>query len=192
MRWIDKDSRMNYFGLESGAGLTRHDLVTSLTGENASVSLSGLTALSGKDQTFHHLTVHHLAPHGQSNQTFKSILSDEAVSEYDSLVHADHAAFQTVSHQLNKNLLLSENARAYSRPQLKIDTDDVQCQHGATMGQLDPDEVHYLQSRGIDEKTARRMIILGFADDVLKNIPVKAVADRAKTMMYKQLEQVLS
>ena len=188
---IGRDSALKYFVLDGGADLSRHEINVKLKGENASVSLSSLMALTGDEQSFHHVFVEHEAPHTESQQNYKSILTGNAVSEYNSLVHARHEAIKTVSSQLNKNLLLSETARAYSRPQLKIDTDDVQCSHGATMGQLDLDELYYLRSRGIQEKDARAMIIYGFADDLLMNLPVEAIKNKTQEMIYSQLERMV-
>lgn len=153
-----------------GGALTRDEVNVDFEAENASCALSGLAALSGNSQVFHHATVRHRAGHCTSRQVYKNILAGRAQAEFNSLVHVLRDAPQSNSEQLDKNLLLSDSARAYSRPQLRIDNDDVQCNHGATTGQLAKDELFYLQSRGLDKNLARQVLIFSFAQEVLDKI----------------------
>lgn len=171
-----RDSVFRFFTLETRARQSRLEMAVSMEGENASADLFGLALLSGVSRAFHHVKVDHRVPRTQSQQIFKSVLSGEARYEYDSLVTIHPEAPHGSSEQLNKNLLLSDSARAYARPQLAIHTDEVQCHHGATVGQMSVEELLYLRTRGLDEATASALILRGFVNDLLKEIPVSAAA----------------
>ncbi len=163
---------------------TRHDTQVDFYGENATAVIRGVGLLSGKQEYFNHLTINHHVGDCNCKQLFKTILTDKAVSEFSGLVCVNKGAHGTDSSQLNKTLLLSDNARVLSRPQLRIDADDVECAHGATVGQLDPDEVFYIRSRGLTEQQAHSILTFGFVQDVLDNIdnePIKlALESRLK------------
>ena len=146
---------------------TRHDTQVDFHGENASAVVRGIGLLRDKQEYYNHLTINHYVGHCNCEQLFKTILMDKSVSEFSGLVCVSKGAHGTDSSQLNKTLLLSDSARALSRPQLRIDADDVECAHGATVGQLDPDEVFYMRSRGITEQQASVILTAGFVQDVL-------------------------
>ncbi len=185
-----RDSVFRAFCFETRPHLSRIDLSVSLEGANASTDLFGLALLGGPSRAFHHLNVDHRVPHTQSQQVFKSILAGSARFEYDSLVSIRPEAPHSSSEQLNKNLVLSDDARAYARPQLAIHTDEVQCHHGATVGQMNLEELLYLRTRGIDPVSASALVLRGFVDDLLKEIPVGAAVQELQKRAHERLQEI--
>jgi len=167
---------------------TRHDTQVDFYGKNATAVIRGVGLLSGKQEYFNHLTINHHVGDCNCKQLFKTILTDKAVSEFSGLVCVNKGAHGTDSSQLNKTLLLSDNARVLSRPQLRIDADDVECAHGATVGQLDPDEVFYIRSRGLTEQQAHSILTFGFVQDVLDTIDNESI----KLALESRLKQEIS
>ena len=119
-------------------------------------------------------------------QHFKSILTQDAVSEFSGLVYVAKGSHGVDSQQLNQNLLFSDSARVLSRPQLKIDADDVQCAHGSTIGQLNPEEIHYIKSRGLTEQEAKSLLTFGFAEEIINEISDDTVK-KELTSVVKQI-----
>lgn len=185
-----RDSVFRAFCFETRPQLSRIDLSVSLEGANASTDLFGLALLGGPSRAFHHLNVDHRVPHTHSQQVFKSVLTGSSRFEYDSLVAIHPEAPHSVSEQLNKNLVLSDEARAYARPQLAIHTDEVQCHHGATVGQMSPEELFYLRTRGIEPALASALLLRGFVDDLLKEIPVGAAAQTLQKHAHERLQEI--
>lgn len=167
---LGEASRWNYESTLWGGAVTRNETQVRFTKPKASVSLKALAILQDASQSFNHVQVHHAVPECQSRQLYKNILSGKSVSEFSGLVHVYRGADKSDSDQLNRNLVLSEDAKAYSRPQLKIDADDVKCTHGATVGQLQQNELFYLKSRGIPEAQARALLTFGFAEEVIESL----------------------
>lgn len=163
-------SSLEWVAFTQGGQAVRNEAEVRLQGENASCSLWGLAMLNGQSQVFHHAFVYHEKPNCISRQMFKNILDGKSVSEFDSLVKVFRGADGSDSGQLDRNLLLSSDARVYSRPQLEIDADDVKANHGAATGKLEKDELFYLRSRGLSKETARFLITYGFAEEVLQEI----------------------
>jgi Fe-S cluster assembly protein SufD len=151
--------------------VTKADLGSHLEGPGANVELVGFLCGEGK-QHFDHHTVHdHRAPHTYSDLDFKVVLKDKARSAYTGLIRIEPDAPQSEAYQENRNLLLTEGAKAESIPELEILTDDVKCTHGATMGNLDPEHLFYLMSRGLSRGEALRLIVGGFIEPTLSRIP---------------------
>jgi Fe-S cluster assembly protein SufD len=153
--------------------LVRTDLDVLLAGRHSRAELTGLSVLSGESRIHHRVTVRHEAPECASDQLFKAILAGSSRYEYTGRVEVGRGAVKTESKQLNRNLVLSDNATAYVRPQLRILNDDVKCSHGSSTGQLEPDEVFYLESRGLDEASSRTLLAFGFAEEMIGRVPVE-------------------
>ncbi len=134
-------------------------------------SIHGLSLLGESANVVHHVTADHTVGHCVSRQFYKSVLAGNARSAFESLVHVAKGADKTDSKQLNKNLLLSREAVATSRPELKIFNDDVACAHGSATGELRNEELFYLRSRGISENEARLVLTEGFAAEALEDVP---------------------
>lgn len=169
--------------------ICRHSVEASIEGENAHCTLNGLNILKGDSEAYHHTVIHHKSPHTTSNQLYKGILDDKTKTEFDGVIVVDKDAQKIESEQLNKNLLLSDDAKVYTRPQLQINADDVKCAHGATVGQLEEEELFYLASRGIDAELAQCLLTYGFAEDVLAKISSRAIKNHLETLMLRQLDQ---
>jgi Fe-S cluster assembly protein SufD len=152
-----------------GAQLARADLDVRLA-SGAECHLDGLY-LAGKRQHVDHQTrIDHAEPHATSSQLYKGILDGAARAVFSGTVHVREDAQKTDAKQMNRNLLLSSRAEVDAKPQLEIYADDVKCAHGATVGQLDPKELFYLRSRGLDEHDARQLLIHAFANDLVDRI----------------------
>lgn len=183
----NEDSQVNHHGLSLGGKLARCDLSIRLREPNARCVLNGLYAPSEGQHMDHHTTVSHEVPHCQSNQDYKGMLSGQARAVFNGKVLVKKGAQKTVAHQQNKNLLLSAQAEIDTKPQLEIFADDVQCTHGATVGQLDEEALFYLATRGIERAEASQYLIQAFAAENLRMVPHAAVADWMGQLLKQQL-----
>ncbi len=164
---VHGEATCNQTSIVNQPNLVRQDTEASIHHEKASLNLRGVALLNHTNQYFNHITVNHIAGNATSSQLFKTILTDKAVSEFSGLVFVPKGSHETDSTQLNQNLLLSDNARVLSRPQLRIDADDVVCAHGSTVGQLNPEEIHYIRSRGLTKDEAKSLLLFGFVEEVI-------------------------
>ncbi|MDZ7991426.1 MAG: Fe-S cluster assembly protein SufD [Nostoc sp. EfeVER01] len=172
-----RDSRYTSHAITLGAKLSRHNLEILQTGEQTQTTLNGLTIISGKQLSDTHSAIALNYPHGTSDQLHKCIVGDRAHAVFNGKVFVPKPAQLTNASQLNRNLLLSSKARVDTKPQLEITADNVKCAHGATVSQLEDDEIFYLQSRGIDENDARKLLINAFAAEVINKIPVPSLRE---------------
>lgn len=124
-----------------------------------------------------HTGINHLSAHTSSSQLYKSVLGGNSHGVFDGKIKISKGAQQVSAFQLNRNLLMADSARASTKPQMEIDADDVKCSHGATVGQLERDEIFYLQSRGISFDQAQRILAEGFAAEVLSRHPKELLGD---------------
>ena len=124
--------------------------------------------------------VHHLNPNSTSAQIFGNLLTDSSRGVFQGNISVDAIAQQTDANQLCKNILLSDDAAAYTKPELQIHADDVKCSHGATTGELDPKSIFYIRSRGISEHDAKKILLEAFIDNLLKEILVVPVRQHFK------------
>ncbi|WP_272916180.1 Fe-S cluster assembly protein SufD [Aristophania vespae] len=164
---IDEGGNYESFTQQQGAKLARHEVKAKLLGEHAIAHVNGVQL--GEGQTHHDLTslIIHEAPHCQSRQTVKTVLSDKATGVFQGKIFVDQKAQKTDGYQMNQALLLSETAQMNSKPELEIYADDVRCSHGATVGALDEEQLFYLQSRGIPKDQARSILIQAFLHESL-------------------------
>lgn len=172
-----RDSRYTCHAITLGAKLSRHNLEILQTGEQTQTTLNGLTIISGKQLSDTHSAIALNYPHGISDQLHKCIVGDRAHAVFNGKVLVPKRAQLTNASQLNRNLLLSSKARIDTKPQLEITADNVKCAHGATVSQLEDDEIFYLQSRGIDENDARKLLINAFAAEIINQIPVPSLRE---------------
>jgi Fe-S cluster assembly protein SufD len=173
-----RDSRYTCNAISLGGKLSRHNLEVYHTGEQTETTLNGLTIVANDQVADTHSTIAYTHPHGSSNQIHKCIVDDRAHAVFNGKVFVPKAAQLTDAKQLSSNLLLSPKARIDTKPQLEITADNVKCTHGATVSQLDSDEVFYLQSRGIDEDNARKLLTYAFAYEVIRAIPVASLREK--------------
>jgi Fe-S cluster assembly protein SufD len=167
------DSRLQLFDSTVGGKLTRNDLHARVSGPNAETELYGLSLLRGRDHADSHTTVNHTVPNTASRQLYKNILDEHACGVFNGRIVVQPGAFGTDAFQMNRNLL-SDKAKVDTKPQLEIGNDDVRCSHGATIGRLDAAQIFYLESRGLDPKTAEELLARGFAGEVIDLAPETA------------------
>ncbi|MFN6476334.1 Fe-S cluster assembly protein SufD [Nostoc sp. DedQUE07] len=172
-----RDSRYTCHAITLGAKLSRHNLEILQTGEQTQTTLNGLTIIYGKQLSDTHSAIALNYPHGTSDQLHKCIVGDRAHAVFNGKVFVPKPAQLTNASQLNRNLLLSSKARVDTKPQLEITADNVKCAHGATVSQLEDDEIFYLQSRGINENDARKLLINAFAAEIINKIPVPSLRE---------------
>jgi Fe-S cluster assembly protein SufD len=168
---LQANAKLSLATVTLGGDVNRHTVNTLIKGEHAEAVLYGLDVLQGSTEIYHHTVTEHWVPNAKSDHIYKSILDDRTRSEFNSMVFVAKGADGTDSHQLNRNLLLSEDAHVWTRPQLQINADDVKCAHGATVGQLEKDQLFYLASRGLDPALAESLLTYGFAEDIIQKIP---------------------
>jgi Fe-S cluster assembly protein SufD len=162
-----RDSLLRFHPMVLGAALARHDITTVLDGPGAELILNGLYLLGGRQHADHHTVIDHAQPDCQSHEYFNGVLDGAAHGVFSGRIIVRPGAQRTDSKQTNHNLVLSEEARADSQPQLEIYADDVKCTHGATLGPLDAKELFYLQSRGLAPAEARALLTYGFGAEIL-------------------------
>jgi len=170
-----RDARITTVYVALGSDLTRADIQCSLRSPGAHADMLGLYIAENTQHLDHETLQDHIAPHASSNLLFKGALMDEGRSVFRGLIRVHPKAQRTDAYQTNRNLILSEGARADSLPNLEIAADDVRCSHAATVGQLDKEEVFYLQSRGIPYIEAMRLVIFGFFGEVLDQLELEGV-----------------
>jgi Fe-S cluster assembly protein SufD len=166
---IGKEARFTQFNTALNADAFRHRMDVTLEGEGADASINGLSILSGNTRNHMHVRMEHTVPNCTSSQVFKAAVGGKAQNEFDGTIFVRKPAQKTDAQQLSRNLLLSRKAKAYARPWLQIDADDVKCSHGATVGQLNETELFYLMSRGMGREQAKAMLTQGFCDSMLNH-----------------------
>lgn len=182
---LKRDSQFNAVHVTNGSETVRCDYKAALKGENSEANLSGLCMLKGKRESHTNILIDHQAPHCRSNQLFKSVLDDVSRSSFEGKIYVHQAAQKTDAFQLNNNLLLSETANAFSKPNLEIFADDVKASHGATIGQLDKEQLFYLKTRGYSQKQAERLLVKGFYLEIIDLIEDETAKDSVLQTMTK-------
>ncbi len=173
-------------------GLIRNNTFVKLDGEGASNTLNGLFLADGTQHMATFTNVHHAKPHCTSNQLIKGIINDAATGAFNGKIYVDKYAQKTQAYQRNNNILLSDQAKMNTKPQLEIYNDDVKCSHGATVGQLDIDALFYIRSRGIGYDEAKHLLMYAFANEVISTIKLEVLRERIIEMVDKRLRGELS
>jgi Fe-S cluster assembly protein SufD len=170
-----RDSRYACYGINFGATLARHNLEVHQLGAQADTQLYGLGLVDGDRTSDTHSLIAFSQPHGTANQLHKYIADEKGHGVFNGRIYVPKLAQETNAAQLSRNLLLSSKARIDTKPELEIIADSVKCAHGATVSQLEDDEIFYLQSRGIDANSARKLLKFAFAVEVINQIPVASL-----------------
>ena len=173
-------------------GMVRNSTYHYLGGEGAECRSYGLFLGDKMQHIDNYVNVDHAVPNCTSNQLFKGVLDDVATAAFNGRILVEPGAQGTLAYQKNNAILLTDDAKMDSKPQLEIYADDVRCSHGAAVGQLDDDALFYLRSRGIDAREARLMLMFGFAHEVIENIPVEALRQRMDNLVMQRLKGELS
>ncbi|MGD0664410.1 MAG: Fe-S cluster assembly protein SufD [Rhabdochlamydiaceae bacterium] len=174
---LKSGSNLKHLSLTTTGSLTRNRLRVSLLGEQAEALLQGLWSLLESHQCHTHVHVEHAAPSCRSLQKFKGVLKEQSQSSFEGKIYVHPIAQKTEAYQLNHNLLLSDAAIANAKPNLEIFADDVKASHGATMSEVDDEQLFYLQSRGISKESARSLLIRGFIQEIIDQIPYASIRD---------------
>ncbi|MGB3571624.1 MAG: Fe-S cluster assembly protein SufD [Phormidesmis sp.] len=169
------NSRYQCTAIDLGAQLSRHHLEVYQSGPQTDTHLYGLSALQNRQLADTHSLLTVTYPHSSATQVQKNIVDDRAHAVFNGRVFVAQAAQMTDAAQLNRNLMLSSKARIDTKPELDIVADNVKCAHGATVSQLRADEVFYLQSRGISAEQAQRLLLYGFAMEIVEKISVPSL-----------------
>ncbi len=168
-------------------GLGRHDLKVTIDGSGCQTNLSGLYVTSGSQHVDNFVNIDHTKPYSTSRLYYKGILSGKSRAVFGGTVYVRKGAIKTDALQSDKNLLLSPDAEIDSKPALFIWADDVKCGHGATAGNVDANTLFYMRSRGVDLETASRLIIFGFATEIIDTVRVPALKDYLERTVLESL-----
>ncbi|MEO6896234.1 MAG: Fe-S cluster assembly protein SufD, partial [Caldimonas sp.] len=183
---LSEASRYHSVNVALGARISRVEIEVRQAAAGAECSLDGLALLGERQLADTHTFVDHAEPHGVSRQLHKAIVDGAAHAVFSGKVMVRPGAQQTDSAQSSRNLLLSAKARVDTLPQLEIFADDVKCTHGATVGQLDSEEVFYLRSRGLSEGVARNLLTYAFGAEVIDRIPVASLRRRLEQLVLER------
>lgn len=174
-----------------GGAIARHDIDVKFTAEGGEAWVDGLYMLNGSQHSDTHSSIDHTVPNCISHQTYKGVLNDTSRGVFNGKVFVRENAHGTDAQQSNKNLLLSNDARVDTKPQLEIFNDDVKCSHGATVGQLEDEELFYLLTRGIPETLAKNLLTYGFAEEIINKIEIEAIKSELDAAVLNRLNTKL-
>jgi Fe-S cluster assembly protein SufD len=183
---LAKDAHYSSHAVALGARISRLNLEVLQQGEGVDVQLDGLALISGRQLADTHSLMDHARPHGRCRQLHKCIVGGAAHAVFNGKIMVRPGSQLTDSSQQSRNLLLSDKAHVDTKPQLEIFADDVKCAHGAAVGQLDPEQVFYLRSRGLPEARARNLLTYAFAAELLDRIPVPSLVERLEATVAAQ------
>ena len=170
-----------------GAALARHDVTTTFDAEGCEATLDGLFVAGGRQHVDHHTRIDHAQPHGTSREHYRGILDGSARGVFNGKVIVHPRAQRSDALLSSHNLLLSKSAEIDTKPELTIDADDVKCAHGATVGQLDDDQLFYLRARGLDAPFARALLTYAFAHDVIERVRVASLRSAIERALFARL-----
>ncbi|MCU0239501.1 MAG: Fe-S cluster assembly protein SufD [Pyrinomonadaceae bacterium] len=185
---VGRGSLYNSTNINLGGQISRHDVHLKFMAEGGEVFVDGMYMLAENQHHDTHSTIDHALPNCVSHQTYKGVLNDKSRGVFNGKVFVRENASGTDAQQSNKNLLLSNDARVDTKPQLEIFNDDVKCSHGATVGQLEDEELFYLLSRGISENLAKNLLTYGFAEEIINKIEIEAIKNELDAMVLNRLD----
>lgn len=172
---VNRHSNYESYTINIGAGLSRNEPRVTQLAEEVEFTLDGLVLIDGNQVSDTHSVMDHKFAFAESHQLHKCVIKDKAHSVFNGKIYVRPDAQKIDSFQENRNLLLSREGLVNTKPQLEIFADDVKCTHGATVGQMETEEVFYLKSRGLTEEKARELLVYAFALETIENIPIDSV-----------------
>lgn len=181
------NSVFNTLNLNFGGKVVRNNLNILLDGEHCEANLDGLYMPVDGGLVDNHTTVDHRLPNSVSNELYKGIMDENSTGVFNGKVFVRQDAQKTNAFQSNKNILLSDTATINTKPQLEIWADDVKCSHGCTTGQLDAEQLFYLRARGIDEPSARKLLLKAFAEEIVEKIKLDEVKEIGEALLDERL-----
>ena len=184
----ERDSDVSTLTFTFGSGTVRNNTVMVPAGEGGQSTLGGLYICRGDQHVDTNTLVDHVAPGCQSNELFKGIVYDQGTGVFNGKVFVQREAQQTNAYQQSQGVVLSPQARHYSKPELEIYADDVKCSHGSTTGAIEPEHIFYLRSRGVSEADARAMLLYAFAHDVVEMVSLEPLRDHLDALIAERLK----
>jgi Fe-S cluster assembly protein SufD len=185
---LHKDSVLNSFYLGLGSQLNRTDIDVLHMGQNGEANIKGIYLPSNNQTIDYHTNIEHRVPQCTSNEVFRGIIADQSSATFNGKIHIFQDAQKSDAYLNNKNLLLTNQATINTKPELEIYADDVVCAHGATVAQLDKKSMYYMQTRGLSYRQAKKLLSVGFVQELLNQIPLEAV----QNFLTELLEQFMS
>ncbi len=182
-----QESRVSVHTFSFGGKLTRNNLNFYQDGERIDSTLKGVTLISDKQHVDHYTLVSHNQPNCESHQNYKGIYDGNSTGVFNGKIYVDKIAQKTDGFQQSNNILLSEKATIYAKPQLEIFADDVKCSHGCTIGQLDDDAMFYMRQRGIPKKEAKALLMYAFTDEVMESVKVPELKSKVAKVIAGKL-----
>lgn len=167
-------------------GTTRNDFVVNVDGEGAETHLYGMAIEDGQQHIDNYTHISHNAPHCNSNELFKYVLDDNAVGGFTGRILVAEGSSKVEAYQANRNIVVTDTAKIYTKPQLEIYCDDVKCSHGTAIGQLDQDAIFYMQQRGIPLEQARTLLMQAFMSDVIDKVRMSSLKNRLQHLVEKR------
>ena len=171
-----------------GGAMVRNNLNMVMEAEHGESHMYGLYLLDGRTHADNHTVVDNVMPNCYSNELYKGIMDGESTGVFNGKIFVRKDAQKTNAYQSNKNILIGDRASAYTKPQLEIFADDVKCSHGCTVGRLDEEALFYLRARGLDERSAKSLLLHAFAVDILENIKLEPLRDHVDRLISERLE----
>lgn len=187
-----RDSQYTISEINLGAKLFRHNPEVLQQGEQTESNLNGLTVAMGEQTSDTHSIIALTKPHGTTDQQHKCIVGDRAHTVFNGKVFVTKEAQMTDATQLNRNLMISPKARVDTKPELQITADNVKCAHGATVSQLEADEIFYLRSRGLSEDDANQLLIDAFAAEIIDRINLESLRNRITKTIEQKIKKAKS
>jgi Fe-S cluster assembly protein SufD len=186
----DRASKFSSQTISFGGDVTRNNIYSDLNKDEAFCSMNGIYIINDKQHLDNYTHISHISPNCTSSQLYHGILTDEGRGVFTGSILVNKDAQKTVSTQSNNSLMLSEDSRVDTKPQLKIYADDVQCSHAATIGQIDQDSLYYLRARGIDLDNANKMLTLAFSQKITDLFDNKTIKDKVEKLITKKMKSL--
>jgi Fe-S cluster assembly protein SufD len=188
---IEQDANLDWVALGFGSANGKIRMDTRLAGKGSNARVTGAYAGNGRQHLDYDTTQEHGAPATVSDLAFRGVLTDRATSVWRGMIKVEKGAQQTDAFQESRNLLLSKKAHADAIPGLEIEADDVRCTHAAAVAQVDPEQLYYLRSRGIDEGAAKRLVIEGFLEELVERLAEGPVREELGAALEKRMAEIL-
>lgn len=188
---LHNESKLNSTLVGYGSQLTRLDVDIEHAGEHAFAKFNNIYLLAPKEHFDLHSTIEHAQPNGTTEENARGIIGDKAKAVFNGRIHIHRHAQKTLAELNNRNLLLTRGAQINTKPELEIYADDVQCAHGATVAEIDEEALYYMLTRGIDKQQALVMLNFGFVQELLFQVPNRALADWLQPILKQRFERMM-
>jgi Fe-S cluster assembly protein SufD len=189
---VGRDGSLEWVALGFGSARGKMRMETDLAGKGASAKVTGAYAGAASQHLDYDTTQEHAAPHTTSDLAFRGVLGGEATAVWRGMIRVDPGAQQTDAFQESRNLLLSQRAHADAIPGLEIEANDVRCTHAAAVAQLDPEQLYYLRSHGLEEAIAKRLVIEGFLQALVDRLPGGTAGELVSAALERRLSELLA